>query len=177
MSKRFLTGVLAAGMFVLAGCSTPDDAPPEPLGDDRVGGKTWQAIGIYTSPDANGGISENALVVPRVVFGETSMIGSTGCEHFTAQVSYFSDDPESEEDSSAELRRADSVRIDSINYDTEGETGDVDCAGEMLWAHNNLSRLYTEGNQFDITVDKNNQLILTLQDDLVDSPAIRYVGL
>lgn len=180
MSKtvnKYIAGGLAAAALSLAACSTPDDAPPEPLGDDRVGGKTWQAIGVYTSPETNGAISENALVVPRVVFGETSMIGSTGCEHFNAKVSYFSDDPESDQDSSAELRKADSVRIDSIVFDTEGETGEVECSGEMQWTHNNLSRLYVEGNEFDIDVDKNNQLILTLQDDLVNSPAIRFVGL
>lgn len=175
--NKYVAGGLAAAALVLAGCSTPDDAPPEPLGDDRVGGKTWQAIGVYTSPESNGAISENALMVPRVVFGETSMIGSTGCEHFRAEVSYFSDAPDAQGDSAAELRKADSVRIDSIAYDTEGETGNVECSGEMQWTHNNLSRLYVEGNEFDIAVDKNNQLILTLQDDLVNSPAIRFVGL
>lgn len=174
--KKFLAPSLAAAVL-LAGCSTPDDAPPQPLGDDRVGGKTWQAIGIYTSPESNGAISENTVSVPRVVFGETSMIGSTGCEQFNAQVSYFSDDADADDDAAAELRKADSVRIDSIVYDTEGETGSVECTGEMLWAHNNLSRLYAEGNAFDIEVDTNNQLILTLQDDVVDSPAIRYIGL
>lgn len=172
-----LAGIIAAATLFLAGCSTPDGAPPQPLGDDRVGGKTWQAIGVYISPETNGSISENSLSVPRAVFGETSMLGSTGCEEFSAQVSYFNDDPDSQEQDPTELRKADAVRIDSIVFDTEGETGRVDCTGEMLWTHNNLSRLYTEGNTFDIAVDKNNQLILTLQDGRVDSPAIRYIGL
>lgn len=175
--KKFFAGCLAATALIVAGCSTPDDAPPQPLGDDRVGGKTWQAIGVYTSPETNGAISENTLSVPRVVFGETSMLGSTGCEQFSAEVSYFSEDSDSATPDPTELRKADAVRIDSIVFDTEGETGSMECTGEMLWTHNNLSRLYAQGNEFDITVDKNNQLILTLQDGRVDSPAIRYIGL
>ena len=175
--KKFFAGWLAATALIVAACSTPDGAPPQPLGDDRVGGKTWQAIGVYTSPETNGAISENTLSVPRVVFGETSMLGSTGCEQFSAEVSYFSEDSDSATPDPTELRKADAVRIDSIVFDTEGETGSMECTGEMLWTHNNLSRLYAQGNEFDITVDKNNQLILTLQDGRVDSPAIRYIGL
>ncbi|PQM74335.1 hypothetical protein [Corynebacterium sp. J010B-136] len=175
--KKSFVGYLAAAAVFLASCSTPDGAPPQPLGDDRVGGKTWQAIGVYTSPETNGAISENTLSFPRVVFGETSMLGSTGCEQFSAKVTYFSDASDSENPDPTELRKADAVRIDSIVFDTEGETGSMECTGEMLWTHNNLSRLYAQGNEFDITVDKNNQLILTLQDGRVDSPAIRYIGL
>ena len=175
--KKFFAGCLAATALIVAGCSTPDGAPPQPLGDDRVGGKTWQAIGVYTSPETNGAISENTLSVPRVVFGETSMLGSTGCEQFSAEVTYFTDASDSANPDPTELRKADAVRIDSIVFDTEGETGSMECTGEMLWTHNNLSRLYAQGNEFDITVDKNNQLILTLQDGRVDSPAIRYIGL
>src|SRR5699024_5267885 len=101
----------------------------------------------------------------------------TGCAQFNAQVSYFSDDADAGGDAAAELRKAESVRIDAIVYDTEGETGSVERSGARLWAHNNLSRCYAEGNACDIEVDTNNQLILTLQDDVVDSPAIRYIGL
>src|SRR5690625_7748125 len=102
--KKSFAGCLAATALIVAGCSIPDGDPPQPLGDDRVGGKTWQAIGIYTSPESNGAISENTVSVPRVVFGETSMIGSTGCEQFGGQVSYFSDDAEAGDDRSEERR-------------------------------------------------------------------------
>ena len=105
------------------------------------------------------------------------MLGSTGCEQFSAEVTYFNAASDSANPDPTELRKADAVRIDSIVFDTEGETGSMECTGEMLWTHNNLSRLYAQGNEFDITVDKNNQLILTLQDGRVDSPAIRYIGL
>src|SRR5699024_2417628 len=105
------------------------------------------------------------------------MLDFTGCEEFSAEVSFFSEDPDLQGKDPTDLSNTEAVRSDSNLLDTEGETGRVDCTGEMLWTHNNLSRLYTEGNTFDIAVDKNNQLILTLQDGRVDSPAIRYIGL
>src|SRR5699024_12749092 len=103
------------------------------------------------------------------------MLGATGCEQFSADDTYFYDAADSAIPDPTELRKADAVRIDSIVFDTEGETGSMECTGEMLWTHNNLSRLYAQGNDFDITVDKNNQLMLMLQDGRVDFPAIRYI--
>src|SRR5699024_447957 len=175
--KKYFAGCLAATALIVAGCSTPDGVPPQPLGDDRVGGKTWQAIGVYTSPETNGAISENTLSVPRVVFGETSMLGSTGCEQFSAEGTYFNDASDSANPDPTELRKADAVRIEAIVLDTEGQPGCMECTGEMLRTHNSPSRLYAQGNEFDITVDKNSHLLLTLQGGRVDSPAIRHIRL
>lgn len=177
--------------------------PADPLqrpGDDRIVGKDWQVIAIYTAPGAPSALPDAIGNPPHLVFGESTALGSTGCANFVARVSFYKGQER------VSIREADSLRIDEINFDSRptpgqpgsgptdsessgggptdtkssgnGPTGNVaSCEAGQAWAHNHLSRLFIPGARFNISLDPNNQLILTLRDGRVDSPAIRFAAL
>ena len=52
-----------------------------------------------------------------------------------------------------------------------------DCHGASVWADNLLRNLISAGRDFHYTVNSNNQLVLELVTDEVDSPSIKLVSL
>lgn len=160
-------GVVASMLLsaaVVAGCGEKE---PQAPGDPVVAEKTWQVMGIYTSAQAPSIIPDRVVPAPIMSFGNSGLVGDTGCARFIAQVTYHQGDER------AHVSEADSLHIDSMKLD-DARPG---CAGENLWAHNQLTRLLREGYDFDMQVDPNNQLVLRLRDGRVDSPAIRLVSL
>ncbi|WJY90456.1 hypothetical protein [Corynebacterium confusum] len=158
---------LAAAALVLAGCGDSEPPAPTAPGDERIVGKDWQVTGIYTDPEALSTISEAVTNVPSISFGESTAVGTTGCARFVAKVSY------AEGEDAANVRDADYLRFDEVRYDERSE----DCTGEAAWAHNSLSRLIATDREFDISINPNHQLVLTLRDGKVDSPAVEFVSL
>lgn len=150
----------------LAACGSDEPAQPQAPGDERLMDKTWHAIGIYTSPDAPSTIPEEATDAPTIVFGRNAAVGSTGCARFRADLSFSADNQK------AYPEDADTLAINAIEYDERAEG----CEGEVAWAHSRLTQLLTADHEFGITIDSNNQLVLTLRDGRVDSPAIRYAS-
>lgn len=149
----------------LSACGTSHE--PQAAGNQQVIDKSWQVIGIYTAPDAPSAISDAASAAPSMTFGSRGIVGTSGCAQFKARASYFhGSDPSGVDD-------ADNLHIDGIDWDSTHKV----CDGELLWAHNQLTRLLVKDNSFDVRVDPGNQLILTLHTSRVDSPAIRFASL
>ncbi|MFW9224073.1 hypothetical protein [Corynebacterium striatum] len=164
--KRLLTAVMLVATVGLSACGSEDEGPT-PRGDERIVGKDWQVVAIYTKPDEPSAIPQNAVSVPQMSFGESSIVGSTGCSPFQAKVSY------TEGEDAANTRDADLMTIDKVRIDTRPD----DCTGSALWADNLLRNLLAEEHKFEVRLNPNNQLVLTLDTAEVDSPAIRMVSL
>ena len=160
--KKILAPLLA---LTLAACGTPEDnAAP---GDQVRMDKSWQVVGIYTAADATSSIPESVQPAPSLTLGTQGLVGTSGCAQFRADATYLNGEEESN------VEDADAVRIDSVHVDDTR----ADCTGESLWAHNQLTRLLAQDHEFTLRVDENNQMVFTLRDGRVDSPAIRFVSL
>lgn len=159
-------GILAAAA-ALSGCGAADSDQAKAPGSDVIMDKSWQIIGMYTTPESGGALSNTVVPAPSLTLGNRGMVGTTGCAQFKARVSYTANGQ------SSGLNGADAVRIESMDVDTRRE----DCAGQSLGVHNQLLHLLTEGAVFDMHVDRNNQLVFTLQSDAVDAPALRMVSI
>ncbi|MDY3126726.1 MAG: hypothetical protein SOW59_01140 [Corynebacterium sp.] len=159
--------LITALALTMSACGSADQAPLAVHGDERITDKTWQVVGIYTAPQARSAIPDSMVDVPTLVFGQDSLLGTTGCQRFRADVTYNAAP-------STPIDRITEVSIDAITFDTDASLSD--CTGDRLWAHNSLTRLYSVGNAFDVYVNKNDELSLTLQDDLVDSPAVKFIS-
>lgn len=166
--SRFRT-VTAALLLTttLVACGSNEEEEPQPLGDDRIVGKQWQVVGIYSNAANSARVSDSMVDVPHLVLGESTALGNTGCSRFVAKMSFTDDEGKAATNEAARLR------FEEMDFDERDE----ECTGENAWAHNQLSRLFVEGNEFEIFVDRNNQMILTLIDGKVDSPSIRYAAM
>ncbi|OFN75040.1 MULTISPECIES: hypothetical protein [unclassified Corynebacterium] len=165
-----LTSVLSTALLALgvAGCASTEEEPT-PRGDDRIVGKDWQVINLYTSPDAPSTIPDDTAQVPHMSFGEHTAVGSTGCVSFTAEVSFHKDDKAST------IWEGDVMRVEKAIYESPPRS--VDCEGSVQWADSLMRNLIAEGHEFDFSLNPNNQLVLTLRTDKVDSPIIRMASL
>lgn len=161
--------VMAAALCLatLPGCSS-DDAPA-PRGDDLIVGKQWQVTNLYTTPEARSAIAPDTAQVPHMSFGEHTVVGSTGCVPFTAEVSFT----EGEKDST--IWDADGMLVEKVDY--ESVAAGEECTGSAQWADKLLHSLIAQGHEFDFKLNQNNQLVLTLRTDKVDSPIIRMASL
>ena len=159
--------VAALCLAALSGCSS--DEAPTPRGDDIIVGKQWQVINLYTAPDARSAIAPDTAQVPLMSFGEHTVVGSTGCVPFTAEVSFT----EGEKDST--IWDADGMLVEKVDY--ESVAAGEECTGSAQWADKLLRSLIAQGHEFDFKLNQNNQLVLTLRTDKVDSPIIRMASL
>ena len=168
--KRFLGCLAAAALCAgaLSGCGA-DDAEPTAPGDDTVVGKQWQVVNLYTTPDAPSAIAKDTTQVPHLSFGEHTMVGSTGCVPFTADVSFRHDEKDST------IWDADSMHVEEVTY--EDAAAGPECTGSPQRVDFLLRNLIATSNDFSYEVNENNQLILTLRTDAVDSPIIRLATL
>lgn len=135
--------------------------------EGRIVGKNWQVIGIYTTPDAPSAIPETVAEVPDMVFGESTLIGTTGCTRYRAEVSYL------DNNAAANIRDADTLRIDELVFDEQASA----CEGEGAWIHNRLTQILNQGSEYGMKLDPNDELILTVRDGQVDSPSLRLAAL
>lgn len=143
---------------VLSSCSA---AAPQPELDGIID-RQWQVIGIYTSPQLPSAIPAEVVVVPHLTLGRTSAVGSTGCADFAAEISY----------TAAGDAAADTVSFDELRW----RHSDRECSEQERWVHNRIEDFIATGNSFDMVRDHNDQLILTLVDERVDSPALRFAA-
>ena len=165
-----LTAVLASALLAsgLTGCGSADEEPT-PRGDDRIVGKDWQVINLYTSPDAPSSLPADTAQVPHMSFGEHTAVGSTGCVPFTAEVSFHKGNKAST------IWEGDVMRVEKATY--ESPPNGEDCEGSVRWADSLMRNLIAEGHEFDFALNPNNQLVLMLRTDKVDSPIIRMASL
>lgn len=165
--RKLLLSVAAGAMLGCAACGSNAPEAPQAPGDDRIVGKDWQVVSIYTAPDAASTVPESLVDVPQISFGESSLVGSSGCAQFRGHVSYHGVEERTN------IREADTLRLDEIVYDTPKE----DCEGAAGWTDGHMRNLMATGHEFSIRMNPNNQLVLTLRTDAIDSPALRMVSL
>ncbi|WP_234462040.1 hypothetical protein [Corynebacterium macginleyi] len=150
---------------LLAACGSQDEGP-QPAGDDRIVDKQWQVVSINIAPDAASTIPESIPNAPEFSFGESTMVGTTGCTRLAARLTYTANNEREN------IRDGNKLHFDEVKYDDTYEN----CEGGSVWADNLLRNLFTSDNNFIYTINSNNQLILELDTDEVDSPSIKLVS-
>ncbi len=95
------------------------------------------------------------------------MVGTTGCAQMVGKVTYSADDERQN------IREGNRLHFDEVEFDETAE----DCHGASVWADNLLRNLISADHDFHYTVNSNNQLVLELVTDEVDSPSIKLVSL
>lgn len=147
---RRVIAALAAGALLTA-CT------PAPTAD--ITGSSWQVTDIWTTPGQPSTLPPQSAGLARLVFGEQSLSGHTGCVPIQGTVTFTrAGEPARAED-------ADTLRIDRI----ERESAADDCPA--LHTHRQLRELLGPGAEFDLRHSER-QLTLTLRTDAVDRPAI-----
>ena len=79
----------------------------------------------------------------------------------------------SADDERENIRDGNRLHFDEVDYDETAK----DCHGASVWADNLLRNLISADRDFRYTVNSNNQLVLELVSDAVDSPSIKLVSL
>lgn len=146
---RWVAPVLLAA--ALSGCAT------DPSAD--VAGSTWQVTDIWTTPGDPSSLPPQSAGLARLVFGEQSLSGHTGCVPLQGTVTFTRDGE------AARAEDADTLVIDRI----ERESAADDCPA--LHTHSQLRDLLTPGAVFDVH-HASRSLTLTLRVDEIDPPAI-----
>lgn len=164
LAATLLAAVSSAAL--LSGCGSDEDEPQAP-GDKQILDKQWQVVSINTTPDAASTIPESIPQAPTLSFGESTMVGNTGCTQMVGKVTYSADDEREN------IRDGNRLHFDEVDYDETAK----DCHGASVWADNLLRNLISADRDFRYTVNSNNQLVLELVSDAVDSPSIKLVSL
>ncbi|WP_257159741.1 hypothetical protein [Corynebacterium cystitidis] len=149
-----LVGMLTVG---LTGCGAAD----------HLAGETFQVVSVYLEPNSPDELPASAAGAARLVIGESTMTGSTGCAPLQAAV-VFSDSA-----SGKEVARddADLVRVTNVEFRDPG-----DCDGGRRFVHNALEVVLTA--ETDLRIDRlsGTELILTKQTGEINQPAIRLMA-
>lgn len=146
---RRVVAVLAAALLV--GCT------PDPTAE--VAGSSWQVTDIWTTPGEPSTLPPASAGLARLVFGEQSLSGHTGCVPLQGTVTF------TREGEPARAEDADTLRIDQLERDSAAD----DCPA--LYTHRQLRDLLAPGAEFDVD-HAERALTLTLRVDAVDRPAI-----
>ena len=156
----------ACAAMLLSGCGSDEETPQAP-GDEQILDKQWQVVSINTTPDAASTIPESIPQAPTLSFGESTLVGTTGCTQMVGKVTY------SAAEKHQNIRDGNRLHFDEVDYDETAK----DCHGSSVWADNLLRNLISADRDFHYTVNSNNQLVLELVTDEVDSPSIKLVSL
>ena len=164
---RLMTPLTAAcAATLLVACGSGEEEPQAP-GDEQILDKQWQVVSINTTPDAASTIPESIPQAPTLSFGESTLVGTTGCTQMVGKVTYSADEERQN------IQDGNRLHFDEVDYDETAQ----DCHGASVWADNLLRNLISAGRDFHYTVNSNNQLVLELVTDEVDSPSIKLVSL
>ncbi|MHA2789809.1 hypothetical protein ACXZ66_11830 [Corynebacterium sp. S7] len=155
MRKAFISIIAAAGLLV--GCSS------QPQEDSMVG-PTWQIVSLYTTPGSPDELPQSAAGAARIVFGESSIVGNTGCFPFQAAVRFTTGGEEVATIDAAEMT------IDNIEYLESGS-----CEGGSQYVHDELSGLLSKDSTFDIKHLTDTEIVLTKADSGIEPPSIRLM--
>lgn len=127
----------------------------------RISGGSWQISNIHLDPDTPSGIPESVMGRASLVFGETSVVGDTGCASFQGVVNFTRDGEASRAD------EADAVQFEEVRFDDPDPTT---CTGQAVYVDMQLRELLKEN--FLLSEPEEFQLVLTRDSDEFDPPAI-----
>ncbi len=153
--KRVIAAVVTG--VLLAACT------PDPTAD--VAGTSWQITDIWTAPGQASALLPQSAGLARLVFGEQSLSGHTGCVPIQGTVTF------TRAGTPARADDADTLRIDHIEHRS---TAAADCPA--LHTHLQLEELLAPGAEFDLRHSER-EVSLTLRTDAVDRPAIRLAAI
>ncbi|PRQ11508.1 hypothetical protein C1Y63_05765 [Corynebacterium sp. 13CS0277] len=145
--------LLLVPALVAAGCAR----------DTPIDNITWQITDVYQAGYPSE-VPTDTIVVPRMTFGHTSIVGDTGCAPFHAHITYLD-----EHGNTAAPLEAPTVAITDLRVDSLREG----CVGRGRFLHDSLVDLLP--HQFNITREAGS-LLLTQADVAVDAPALRMVN-
>lgn len=112
---------------------------------------TWQVTNVYTSPD----VPSQVPVPAYLVFGDSTVTGSTGCAEIQGRVSFT---PDAAQPTHASFR--------DMNF------RDASCEGSQRFFHDQMVALL--GGELEVKKEKD-EMLLTKTDGL-DRPGIRLVA-
>lgn len=136
--RKFLAVALSA--LTLTACST--DIPVS---------STWQITNVYVKPDTPSNVPEPAYLV----FGETSVTGSTGCAQIQGRVSF-----------SPSYDAPTSISFRDMNFE------ETHCEGSQRYFHDQLVVLLSG----EMAVKKQGDEMLLSKTGELDKPGVRLVA-
>lgn len=128
----------------------------------RITGGSWQISNLYLDPQNPSAVPEAVLGRASLVFGETSVVGDTGCSSFQGKVSFHRD---------GEVSRADEAEMltfEEVHFNTPDP---ATCTGQVVHLDAQLRELLQ--GDFRLSEPEEFQLVLTRDSDEVDPPALR----
>lgn len=149
---------IVAAATLLAGCGANNDE------ENSMVGPTWQVVSLYLNPGDPDELPASAAGGARLVFGESSLVGNTGCAPLQAAAT-FSDGEET-----VPTIDATEMTIDNIDY-LESE----ECAGGSVYVHESMQEMLSEGSTFEIDHLNDTEIVLTMDTEEVDSPSLRLM--
>ncbi|STC68814.1 hypothetical protein [Corynebacterium pilosum] len=147
-----LSASMAAG---LGGCAI----------SDRMNGQIYQVVSVYLEPESPDELPASAAGAARLVMGESTMTGSTGCAPLQAAVVF------SAQGQPAARDVAETMRISNIEFrDPE------DCDGGPRFVHDSLAQILTADTDYSIDQLSDTELILTKQTGEINQPSLRLMA-
>lgn len=134
-------------LAVLLGCAATLTA----CAQDIPLSTTWQVTNVYVSPDTPSHVPEPAYLV----FGDSTVTGSTGCAEIQGRVSF-----------SPDANRPTHATFRDMNF------SDVSCQGTQRFFHDHMAQMLD--GEFEVKKE-NDEMLLTKTDGL-DRPGIRLVA-
>lgn len=128
----------------------------------RIAGGSWQISNLYLDPQNPSTIPETVLGQASLVFGETSVVGNTGCASFQGVVSFHRDGEVSRADA------AETLTFEEIHFDVPNP---ATCTGQVVYLDSQLRELLQ--GDFRLSEPEEFQLVLTRDSDEVDPPALK----
>lgn len=157
-----LSFVLAAS---LAGCGV----------GERGASETFQIVSLYLKPGSPDELPASAAGAARLVVGESTMTGSTGCAPLQAAVTFRApgSGPASDATPAREVARAEAemMRINHIEFHNPG-----DCAGGPRFVHDALEVILSAETDYRIDRLSDTELILTKLTGEINQPSIRLMA-
>lgn len=153
--KRLTTALLVALGATAPALVACADRPP------LVHGTAWQITDLYLEPGIPSTLPDTIAGRASLIFGETSVVGSTGCAPIQGAVTFTRDGQ------AASVENADTVTFDEVEFEVPGQH----CVGQAAFIHDQLQSLLAGG--FDLQRTSDHEMVLTRQAEEVDPPAIR----
>lgn len=129
--------------------------------NSRIVGGSWQISDLYVDPETPSVVPESIRGQASMVFGETSVVGNTGCAPFQGSVTFTQEGEASRADD------ADRISFDDVRFQ---DPDPATCIGQAVYVDQQLRDLLT--GDFMVSAPEDFELLLTRDAAEVNPPAI-----
>ncbi|MGP6174577.1 hypothetical protein [Corynebacterium sp. A21] len=129
--------------------------------NSRIAGGSWQISDLYLDPEIPSGVPESIQGQASLVFGETSVVGNTGCAPFQGSVTFTQDG------AAARADDADHISFDDVRFQ---DPDPATCTGQAVHVDQQLRELLS--GEFTLSEPGEFELVLTRDTEEVNPPAI-----